>query len=147
MDFEIIEKPIRFTLYGCSSTDVCNLIGEIGLQLMNEVWRTVKEGNLITTGINHWVYLKDGSMFVGVELQSQSDLPTGLAKLQFTMDRYLKHVHIGAYHALPKQWQTLKLALVDLGESIGPHSLEIYGHHCDDESKLETTILINLEPK
>jgi len=32
-------------------------------------------------------------------------------------------------------------------EIIDSPSLEIYGHHCDDSSKLKTTILIGLRSK
>jgi hypothetical protein len=33
------------------------------------------------------------------------------------------------------------------GEMIGSPSLEVYGHHSNDPSKLETTILIGLKTK
>jgi hypothetical protein len=41
----------------------------------------------------------------------------------------------------------LKAELTARGEVIGWPSLEVYGHHCDDPSKLETTILIGLQKK
>jgi hypothetical protein len=41
----------------------------------------------------------------------------------------------------------LKAELVARGEVIGSPSLEVYGHHCDDPAKSETTILIGLRAK
>jgi effector-binding domain-containing protein len=59
----------------------------------------------------------------------------------------LKHVHVGPYQALPQKWKALKAELAARGEIIDSSSLEVYGHHCDDPSKTETTILIGLRAK
>lgn len=56
-------------------------------------------------------------------------------------------VHVGPYQALPQKWKDLKAELVARGEVIGSPSLEVYGHHCDDPGKLETTILVGLLAK
>jgi hypothetical protein len=55
-------------------------------------------------GINHWVYLPDDKMFVGVELRGPhpSLSPVPLVPLEFQLSRYLKHVHVGPYQALPE---------------------------------------------
>jgi effector-binding domain-containing protein len=86
-------------------------------------------------------------MFVGVELRSAQQIPTPdqLEPLEFELQRYMKHVHFGPYQALPQKWKELKAELAVRGEIIGSPSLEIYGHHCDEPSKLETTILIGLQ--
>jgi hypothetical protein len=116
---------------------------------MSEMWQVVKGAKIPTTGINHWVYLPDNRMFVGVELLSpqQSPTPDPLEPFEFELPRYLKHVHVGPYQALPQKWTDLKAELAVRGEAIGSPSLEIYGHDCDDPSKLETTILIGLQAK
>lgn len=114
---------------------------------MNEVWPVVKGSHTPTTGINHWVYLPDGQMFVGVELLPDAQAPVQLEPLEFELRRYLKHLHVGPYQALPDTWKALKTELAARGERIGDPSLEIYGHHHDDPAKLETTILIGLEAK
>ena len=146
MNIEIMETPIRFQLQGKSAVVQNNCFGEVGMRLMDEMWKIVKQTGTGTTGINHWVYLPDGRMFVGVELRN-SQAPDGLEPLQFELQRYLKHVHIGPYQALPEKWKALKDEVAVRSESIGPVSLEIYGHHCDDPSKLETTIVIGLQNK
>jgi hypothetical protein len=149
MKIEFINQPIRFQLHGIGSVVESERFGEVGLRLMNEMWQVVKSAGIPTTGINHWVYLPDGRMFVGVELRNAQQIPTSaqLEPLDFELQRYMKHVHVGPYQALPHKWKELKAELAVRGEIIGSPSLEIYGHHCDDPSKLETTILIGLQTR
>lgn len=149
MTIEIIESPTRFHLHGVGGVVENERYAEVGLRLMNEMWQAVKGAGLPNTSINHWVYLPDDRMFVGVELRSpqQSPVPVPLAPLEFELPRYLKHVHVGPYQALPEKWKALKAELAAGGEAIGSPSLEVYGHHCDDPSKLETAILIGLRAK
>ncbi len=144
---EIIDEPIRFHLYGIGGVVENERYGEVGLRLMNEMWQVVKGAGILTTGINHWVYLPDGRMFVGVELRSPQRVPTPdqLEPLEFELQRYMKHLHVGPYQALPQKWKELKADLTARGEVIGSPSLEIYGHQCDEPSKSETTILIGLQ--
>jgi len=149
MNSEIIEEPIRFHLHGISGVVENEKYGEVGLRLMNEMWQAVKGAKIPTTGINHWVYLPDGKMFVGVELRTpqQPAIPDQLEPLDFELPRYLKHVHVGQYQALPQKWKDLKTQLAARGEVIGSPSLEVYGHHCEDPAKAETTIFIGLKAK
>jgi effector-binding domain-containing protein len=86
-------------------------------------------------------------MFVGVELLPNSTAPDGLGELTFELPRYLKHLHVGPYQELPAKWGSLKELLAARGETMTLPSLEVYGHHCGDAAKLETTILIGLRPK
>jgi predicted transcriptional regulator YdeE len=151
MDIEIIDEPIRFRLHGLSSSVENNNYGEVGCRLMDEMWRIVKGATLKNTGINHWVYFADDRMFVGVEITEppQAAIPRQLETCECELPRYAKHVHIGPYHELPQKWQSLKAELSARGEKITLPSLEVYGHSCEgaDESKAETTILIQLGPK
>lgn len=144
MQIEISDQPIQFHLHGFSGVVENNRFGEVGFRLMNEMWQVVKSANIATTGINHWVYLPGGKLFVGVETQGTPSNMNSLEPFEFQLKRYLKHVHIGPYQALPQKWRDLKVELERQGEIIGSPSLEIYGHHCDDPAELETTILIGL---
>jgi effector-binding domain-containing protein len=74
-------------------------------------------------------------------------MPDPLEPLAFELPRYLKHVHVGPYQELPQKWKALKAELLARGEVIGSPSLEVYGHHCDDPAKSETTILIGLRAR
>ena len=88
MEIEIIEAPIGFHLYGLSSSVPNNSFGEVGMKLMNEMWRIVKESQAGTTGINHWVYLPDNRMFVGVKLLPDTRLPELLKPMALTPMRW-----------------------------------------------------------
>lgn len=145
MNVEILTAPLRFRLVGKSSAVENQRYGETGMKLMDGMWKSIKQAGAANTGINHWVYLADGRMFVGVELLPNAQAPAGLEPLEFELHRYLKHLHVGPYQALPAKWQALKDELASRGETIGSPSLEIYGHHCDDPAKTETTILIGLQ--
>lgn len=149
MTIEIVEEPIRFHLHGIGGVVEDGRYGEIGFRLMNEMWEAVNGAGVPTTGINHWVYLPDNRLFVGVELRTPQPVPTpaALEPLEFELGRHLKHVHVGPYQDLPRKWAALKAELAARGEVVGPPSLEVYGHHCDDPAKLETTILIGLRAK
>jgi hypothetical protein len=149
MRIEIIEEPIRFHLHGIGGVVENERYGEVGLRLMNEMWQVVKSARIPTTGTNHWVYLPDGRMFVGVELRNAQQIPmlNQLEPLEFELPRHMKHVHVGPYQALPQKWKELKTELAARGEVISSPSLEVYGHHCDEPSKLETTIMIGLQAK
>ena len=149
MNVEIVETPLRFHLHGIGGVVENERYGEVGLRLMDEMWQVVKGAKIPTTGINHWAYLPDGRMFVGVELRNPQQFPTPapLEPLEFELLRYMKHVHVGPYQELPQKWKDLQAELVARGEVIGSPSLEVYGHHCEEPTKLETTILICLQPK
>ncbi|MEI8380661.1 MAG: methyltransferase domain-containing protein [Planctomycetota bacterium] len=149
MKIEIVEKPIQFHLCGIGGVVKNECYGEVGFRFMNEMWQVVKSTQTATTGINHWVYLPGGRMFVGVELQNsnQGQPPDRLELLEFELQRYLRHLHIGPYQALPQKWKELKAELALRGEVIGSPALEIYGHHCDGPTQLETTILIGLQSR
>jgi hypothetical protein len=146
MPAEIAEGPIRFHLHGVGGEVVDGRYGEVGFRLMNEMWRVVQAAGVPTTGVNHWVYLPGGRMFVGVELRTPRPLPipARLEPLEVELGRHVRHVHVGPYQALPEKWAALKADLAARGEVIDPPSLEVYGHHSDDPSKTETTILIGL---
>jgi hypothetical protein len=148
MNYEIIESPIRFRLHGIAGNVENERYAEVGLRLMNEMWQVVKGAKIPTTGINHWVYLPAGRLFVGVALQSpQQSTPDRLDPLEFELLRYIKHLHVGPFQALPQKWKDLMAKLAGRGETVCSPSLEVYGHHCDESSDLETTILIGLKAK
>lgn len=149
MKIEIVEEPIRFHLHGIRGVVENERYGEVGLGLMNEMWQVVKAATIPTTGINHWVYLPDERMFVGVELRNpqQVSMPGQLESLEFELQRYMRHVHVGPYQALPQKWKELKAELAARGETISLPSLEIYGNDCSEAAEPETTILLGLKTK
>ena len=147
MQIEMIDEPVRFELVGFGGVAENAQYAPVGLRLMNAMWNVVKQHQIPTTGINHWVYLQDGRMFVGVALSEPYDGAAleRLESLSFELPRHAKHLHVGPYQELPRKWKDLLTELKTAGVKFGEISLEIYGHHCDDPAKLETTILIGLQ--
>jgi len=88
MEYEILETPIRFRLCGKSAAVPNDRYAEVGMQLMGEMWNLVKGSHAGTTGINHWVYLPAGRMFVGVELLPSAQPQESLEQLEFELKRY-----------------------------------------------------------
>jgi len=86
-----------------------------------------------------------GKFKEGLRNPEQAPLPDPLDPLEFELQRFMRHVHVGPYQELPQKWKDLKAELIARGEVMALPSLEIYGHHNDDPSKLETTILIGLQ--
>lgn len=146
LPIEILEQPQHFQLWGISGEVQNEQYGPVGLQLMDALWQAVRTAGLKTAGVNHWVYLPDSQMFVGVELLPDQPPPSApLTPLAFELPRALKHIHVGPYQELPQKWKALFAELNARGEQPGPVSLEVYGHHCEEPSKQETTILIGLQ--
>ena len=148
MDLEIIDTPLQFHLHGLQGVVTDRRYAEVGLKLMDQMWKLVKESRTANTGINYWVYLPGDRMFVGIELLPAAPAPAELEQLQFELPRYAKHLHAGPYQTLPQKWAALQAELIARGEKIGSPSLEIYGHQCEGTAtEPETTILICLEPR
>lgn len=144
---EIADDTVSYLLHGCSANVPEERYAETGMRLMGELWPAIKQQNIKTKGVNHWVYLPDGTMFVGVELLNDGSTPQELQPLSFTLQRRLVHLHRGAYEKLPAKWATLKEVIVERGEAMQGPALEVYGHHSDDPELQETTIVIGLRDR
>ena len=144
MQIEIIDAPLRISLFGYHGSLDRESVPVVGKRLMDKMWREVQACGLKTKGINHWVYLPDSMMFTGIELAEDVTAVSTLAPLEVSLERYLRHVHTGPYSHLPQIWPQLVDELKQQGEVPAKPSLEIYGHWKEDPSKCETTILIAL---
>jgi hypothetical protein len=144
MHTEIIDAPFRVTLVGCGGSIGSEPIGVIGKRYMDNMWREVREHAIKTKGINHWVYLPNANMFTGVEMAEPTAELGTLEKLDVSLNRYLRHVHVGDYSKLPEIWPKLMAQFYEQNEILQYPCLEIYGHWNSDPSKCETTILIGL---
>ena len=146
MQYEIINSPLHITLLGLRGAINGETVPVVGKRLMDAMWGVIHAYDIKTKGINHWVYLPNSEMFVGVELAAaQSNQVAGLAPLEVSLARYLRHVHQGAYSELPQIWPQLMAEIKQQSETPVFPNLEIYGHWHSDETKCETTIIIGLK--
>ncbi len=143
--YEIVETPYCALLHGFGGSIVDAPIPVVGKRLMDDMWQHIQSTGIKSKGLNHWVYLPDSKMFVGVELIDPSSADSKFEQCQVHLPRYLKHVHLGPYSELPSIWPELMSLISDLGERPMYPNLEIYGHWNPDPAQCETTIIIGLQ--
>ena len=145
MNLEIINKPLRLHIYGFSGIAVNKDYAGTAFRLMDKMWQAVKSNNLKNKGLNIWVYERDERVFAGVELNDIPNEDTGLEQKNITLLKYACYKHIGPYNLIKKAGQNMTDQLKSKGyETILPY-IEIYGHWTNDETKLETELLMSLK--
>jgi len=144
MDVEIINKAFNLTLYGFSGTAVNKNYGETGFRLMNKMWEKVRSNSLKHKGINVWVYGDHEEVFAGVELEDTPQTDTGMEVKQVSLAKYAYYKHIGPYSGLAQAYAKMRAYLAENNLKAVSPGVEIYGHWNQDESKLETEILMGL---
>jgi predicted transcriptional regulator YdeE len=145
MNLEIINKPFRLDIYGFSGIAINKDYAGTAFRLMDKMWQTIKSNNLKNKGLNIWVYEQDQRVFAGVELNDIPNPDTGLEQKSITLLKYAYYKHIGPYNLIKQAGQNMTDELKSKGyETILPY-IEIYGHWTNDETKLETELLMSLK--
>jgi predicted transcriptional regulator YdeE len=145
MNVEIINEPLRLEIYGFSGIAINKDYTGTAFKLMDRMWQTVKSSNLKNKGLNIWVYEQDHGVFAGVELNDIPNEDTGLEQKSITLLRYGWYKHIGSYNLIKQAGQNMIDELKNKGyETVLPY-IEIYGHWTNDETKLETELLMSLK--
>ena len=145
MNVEIINENLRLNIYGFSGTAMNKDYTGTAFKLMDKMWQTVKSNNLKNKGLNIWVYEQDEKVFAGVELSDIPEQSTGLENKSIILAKYAYYKHIGSYNLIKQAGQNMRDELQRKGfRTILPY-IEIYGHWTNDETKLETELLMNLE--
>lgn len=142
---EIINENFNLDIYGFSGIAVNKDYVSTAFKLMNKMWQAVKSNNLDNNGVNVFVYEEDEKVFAGVELNVIPEHNTGLKRKSITLSKYAYYKHIGSYNLIKQAGQNMRDELKNKGlETCLPY-IEIYGHWTDDESKLETELLMCLK--
>ncbi|HMQ63795.1 MAG TPA: hypothetical protein PKE06_24135 [Flavilitoribacter sp.] len=141
MNLEIIEKPFHLVLYGFSGTAQNEDYAGAAFKLMDKMWQIVKANHLNNKGRNIWVYEPDKKVFAGVELEKPYE-GTDLEKKAITLDQYAWYKHIGPYNLIKKAGLAMQEELEKTGIEVRLPYIEIYGHWTNDETKLETELLM-----
>lgn len=145
MNLEIINEPLRLDIYGFSAIAINKDFSRTAFRLMDKMWKTVKSNNLKNKGLNIWIYEPDEKVFAGVELIEISNQDTGLEQKSITLLQYAYYKHIGPYNLIKQAGQNMRDELKSKGyETMLPY-IEIYGHWTNDETKLETDLLMSLK--
>ena len=112
---------------------------------MDKMWQTIKSNGLKHKGVNIWVYESDEKVFAGVELDDTPKHDAGLERKIITLTKYAYYKHIGRYNMLQQVGFEMKNELKKRGYETTYPYIEIYGHWTNDETKLETKLLICLK--
>jgi predicted transcriptional regulator YdeE len=145
MHLEIINEPLSLNIHGFSGIAVNKDYAGTAFKLMDKMWQAVKSNNLKNKGLNIWVYEQGERVFAGVELNEIPNQDTRLEQKSITLLNYARYKHVGPYNLIKKAGQNMTDELKSKGyETILPY-IEIYGHWTNDETKLETDLLMSLK--
>jgi len=145
MNVEIINEPLRLHMHGFSGIAINKDYSGTAFKLMDRMWQTVKANNLKNKGLNIWVYEQGERVFAGVELNEIPGQETGLEQKTVTLLKYAHYKHIGSYHLIKQAGKNMTDELKSKGyETVLPY-IEIYGHWTNDETKIETLLLMALK--
>jgi len=145
LNLEINNKNFTLDIYGFSGIAMNKDYAGTAFKLMDKMWRIVKSNGLKHKGLNVWVYEQNEKVFAGVELDESLEPDTGLEQKNITLIKYAYYKHIGPYNLLKQAGQNMTNELKDRGfETTFPY-VEIYGHWTNDETKLETELLMCLK--
>jgi predicted transcriptional regulator YdeE len=145
MNVAIINEPLRLNLHGFAGNAINKDYAGTAFKLMDRMWQVVKSNNLKNKGLNIWVYERGEMVFAGVELNEAPNQDTGLEQKHITLLKYGYYKHVGPYHLIKQAGQNMAHELKSKGyETVLPY-IEIYGHWNNDETKLETELLMCLE--
>ena len=145
MNVEIINKPLIFTIHGFSGVAINKDYAGTAFRLMDKMWQEVKSNNLKNKGLNVWVYEPGEKVFAGVELDDPFRKDTMLEQKTINLTKYAYYKHIGAYSGIKQAGQNMTDELKRRGFDIIDPYIEIYGHWTNDETKLETELLMCLK--
>jgi len=140
---EIIDKELQFTASGFSGLagekDYC----ETAFTLMDKMWPVVRSEGLKHKGMNIWVFEAGEQVFAGVELENPNT-DTALEQKVISLPKYAYYKHIGPYNLIKQAGDNMRNELHAQGIKTTFPYIEIYGHWTDDESKLETELIMAL---
>jgi hypothetical protein len=145
MKVEIINKNFTLDIYGFSAIAVNKDYSGTAFKLMDKMWQTVKTRELKNKGINIWVYEPNEKVFAGVELYDSPNHDTGLEHKVVDLSNYAYYKHIGPYNLIKQVGKNMRDELKNMGFETSLPYVEIYGHWTNDETRLETELLMSLK--
>jgi len=145
MNIEIINKELKLHVSGFSGVAENKNYAGTAFALMDKMWQVVKSNGLKHKGLNVWVYEPNEKVFAGVELDDISIQDTGLELKEVFLTKYAYYKHIGPYSQLKQAGNEMQKELRMMGLKPGLPLIEIYGHWTNDDSKLETELLMAID--
>jgi predicted transcriptional regulator YdeE len=147
MQIEIVTTPLHLHIHGFSGVAVNKDYVGMAFLLMDKMWKIVKDKKLKNKGLNIWVYESGERVFAGVELDETLTEDAGLEEKDIRLSKYGAYKHVGPYNLIRQAGQAMTSELQKMGYKITQPYIEIYGHWTNDESKLETDLIVAIEEK
>jgi len=145
MKIEIINKELKLNISGFSGVASNKNYAGTAFALMDKMWPVVKSKGLKHKGLNIWVYELNESVFAGVELDDPSITDTGLEQKVILLTKYAYYKHVGPYSQLKQAGNNMQNELRRMGLKSRLPYIEIYGHWTNDETQLETELLMAVD--
>jgi effector-binding domain-containing protein len=145
MNIEIITKGLELDLYGFSSIASNGDYAGTAFKLMDKMWKVVKSNEFGNKGKNIWIYEQGNTVFAGVELTEIPNPDSTLEHKRWHLSKYAYYKHIGPYNLIKQIGQAMNREIERQGFEVKLPYIEIYGHWTNDESKLETELLMSLK--
>jgi len=145
MQTEIIDTELKLNIIGFQGIAQNKDYAGMAFKLMDKMWKIVKGDGIKHKGMNIWVYEDSHAVFAGVEPEDPALPHNGLEKKTITLKKYAYYKHIGPYQLIGKAGEQMRNEIKSLGLKVMLPYIEIYGHWVQDESKLETELLMEVE--
>lgn len=145
MKTEIINKQLKLEVSGFSGTAAGKNYGATAFALMDKMWPVIRTKGLKHKGLNIWVYEPNEQVFAGVELLDPSAKDTGLEHKTIILKKYAYYKHIGPYNLIGQAGDNMRADIQKFGLHSHLPYIEIYGHWTNDETKLETELIMALD--
>lgn len=143
MDIEIISNHLPLTIYGIGAVAVNKDYTGTAFKASGRMWDIIKMNGIKNKGRNIWVYEEGDKVFAGVELE-ENTVPGNalLDKKELRLGKHAYYKHIGPYNRIKETGKAMTAQLIQQGFEVVLPSIEIYGHWTNDETKLETELLM-----
>lgn len=145
MNIEIINEVLALDVYGFSGIAQNGDYAGTAFKLMDKMWQVVKSNNINNKGKNIWIYQQNNAVFAGVELDEIPKPGIILEHKNVQLTKYAYYKHMGAYSLIKSIGQSMNDEIKKKGFEVILPYIEIYGHWTNDESKLETELIMSLK--
>lgn len=146
MNIEIHNEVFRLDIFGFGGIASNKDYAGTAFKLSGKMWEIVKSRDLKNKGKNIWVYETGDKVFAGVELEDSMDGTNyGLERNKIDLEKYAYCKHVGPYNLIKETGQAMRNYLAKQGFEVVLPYIEIYGHWTNDETKLETELLMCLK--
>jgi len=146
MKVEVIDKSLELNIYGFGGVALNKDYSGTAFKLSGKMWEYIKSNDIKNKGKNIWVYENADKVFTGVELEDEiNSNVSALERKKIHLESYAYYKHIGPYSLIRETGERMRNELVKEGYKVILPYIEIYGHWTNDDTKLETELIMCLE--